>query len=96
MPAKIEITVKFSELPTPVTTTPQAITIQLTDGTITVQTSLRPKHWKKLTDAAAQFPLWVAALTGKPGKLTAASIELTEPNIQVFEKKPKEQLANKN
>ena len=95
MPAKIEVTVKFSELPTPITTTPQAITIQLTDGTVTVQTALRPKNWKKLTDAATQFPMWVAALTGKPGKLTANSIELTEANIQIFEKKPKEPTGDK-
>lgn len=95
MTAKIEITVKFSELPTPITTTPQAITIQLTDGTVAVNVSLRPKHWKKLTDASAQFPMWVAALTGKPGKLAANSIELTEPNVQVFEKKPKEPTGDK-
>jgi hypothetical protein len=41
-----------------------------------------------LEDAQANYPQWVAAIAGKMGEATATGFVL--PNIQVFEKKPKE------
>jgi hypothetical protein len=59
------------------------------------------KIWKKLTDAQANFPMWVAAMaplapraiSGQTGKVTADGFELEQPSIQVFEKKPKAEAA---
>ena len=89
MPGKLEVTIKFSELPTPVATTPQGVTLAIDCEPRVVKVSLRPKNWKKLNDAAAQYPMWVAALTGKMGPATKDGFELLDPALQVFEKKPK-------
>jgi hypothetical protein len=45
--------------------------------------------FKKLTDAQANYPMWVAAIAGKMGEATDNGFVLNEPNIQTFEKKPK-------
>ena len=52
--------------------------------------AVKPKVFKKLQDAQANFPMWVAAIAGKLGNATDDGFILDEPNIQVFEKKPKE------
>jgi hypothetical protein len=62
-----------------------------------VSISVKPKVWKKLTEAQANFLMWVAAIAplapkvigGQMGKGTADGFELEQPSIQVFEKKPK-------
>jgi hypothetical protein len=59
------------------------------DG-IAVTTTMRPKTWAKLEEAAAKWPSWVAAIAGKLGPLEGAGITLLEPAVQVFERKPKE------
>ena len=59
------------------------------DGRIFTAT-VKPKVFKKLEDAQANLPMWVAAIAGKLGNLTDKGFVLDEPNIQVFEKKPKE------
>jgi hypothetical protein len=63
-----------------------------TDNALVVAT-LRPKAWKKLTKAAEDWPQWVAALSGTLGAQVPTdkgpTIILQEPNLQVFEKKPK-------
>jgi hypothetical protein len=43
-----------------------------------------------LEDAQANYPQWVAAIAGKMGEANETGFVLLEPNIQVFEKKPKE------
>jgi hypothetical protein len=45
--------------------------------------------WKKLTEAQANFPMWVGAIAGQLGTMTPDGFILEQPNIQVFEKKPK-------
>lgn len=55
-----------------------------------ISVTVKPKVWKKLEDAQATFPLWVAAIAGKMGQATEKGFVLAEANIQVFEKKPKE------
>jgi hypothetical protein len=86
---KLELTIKINELP-------QAQTVENgwqrfeidCDGQI-ISVIVKPKVWKKLTDAQANYPQWVAAIAGKMGKATDKGFVLLEPNIQVFEKKPK-------
>ena len=46
--------------------------------------------FKKFEDAQANYPQWVAAIAGKLGNPTENGFVLDEPNIQVFEKKPKD------
>jgi hypothetical protein len=86
---KIEITIKINELP-------QSNTVENgwqqfdvdCDGRI-ISVTVKPKIWKKLTDAASSYPQWVAAIAGKLGQQTEQGFVLEEPNIQVFERKPK-------
>src|SRR4028118_2273046 len=88
---KLEVTIKINELPTDVQTNKDNWKIfQLDcDGRV-VSVTVKPKIWKKLEDAAANYPQWVAAIGGKMGESTPNGFVLSEPNIQVFEKKPKE------
>ncbi|MGA8896234.1 MAG: hypothetical protein WB539_13110 [Planktothrix agardhii] len=46
--------------------------------------------FKKLEEAQANFPMWVAAIAGKLGEATPNGFVLADPAIQVFEKKPKD------
>lgn len=87
---KLEVTIKISELPSAQTVENgwQQFEIDC-DGSV-VSVTLKPKVWKKLTDAQADYPVWVAAITGKMGELTGNGFVLLEPNVQTFEKKPKE------
>ncbi len=86
---KLEMTIKINELPQTKTIENgwQQFEIDC-DGRI-VSVTVKPKMWKKLTDAAANYPQWVAASAGKMGEATENGFVLTEPNIQTFEKKPK-------
>ncbi|MHC5917268.1 MAG: fertility inhibition FinO-like protein [Nostoc sp.] len=89
IPGKLEITIKINELP-------QSNIVENgwqqfendCDGRI-ISITVKPKIWKKLTDAASNYPQWVAAIAGKLGQQTDNGFVLEEPNIQVFERKPK-------
>lgn len=86
---KLEISVKINELPQAKTTADgwQQFEIDC-DGRI-ISVTVKPKVWKKLTDAKTNYPQWVAAIAGKLGEATNDGFMLLEPNIQTFEKKPK-------
>jgi len=87
---KLELTIKISELPNAATVENGWKSFEIDcDGQI-ISVTLKPKMFKKLEDAQANFPMWVAAVAGKMGQLTDKGFVLVEPNIQVFEKKPKE------
>ncbi len=90
-PGKMEITIKINEFPTDVKTVENGWKqFELDcDGRL-VSISVRPKVFKKLEQAQADFPMWVAAIAGKMGELTQTGFVLDQPNIQVFERKPKE------
>ncbi len=90
VPGRLEITIKITELPSAriVENGWKAFDIDC-DGQI-VAVTVKPKLWKKLEDAQANFPMWVAAITGKMGQKGKNGFVLDEPAIQVFEKKPKE------
>ena len=87
---KLELTIKISEFPSDVKTESNLKTFEIDcDGQI-ISVAVKPKMFKKLEDAQANFPMWVAAVAGKMGQPTDKGFVLAEPNIQVFEKKPKE------
>ncbi len=89
-PGKLELTIKINELPTTQSTDNgwQSFEVDC-DGRI-VSITVKPKIWKKLEEAQANYPQWVAAISGKMGEATDQGFILNDPNIQVFEKKPKE------
>lgn len=87
---KLELTIKINEFPADVETVENGwkqFSVQ-TDGGM-VQVKVKPKVFKKLEDAQANFPQWIAAIAGKMGDRTSDGFVLNEPNIQVFERKPK-------
>ncbi|NCU20326.1 Fertility inhibition FinO-like protein [Candidatus Falkowbacteria bacterium] len=92
VPGRLELTVKFTQLPKPVELK-SGMKIGIQAEKNLVITTLPPKTWKKLIKAASDWPEWVAAMTGKLGAQVTTdmgtAILLEEPNLQVFEKKPK-------
>jgi hypothetical protein len=54
-----------------------------------VSVTVKPKIWKNLEDAVANYSQWVAAISGKMDESTSNDFVLSEPSIQVFEKKSK-------
>lgn len=89
VPGKLEVTIKFNALPKPLTLQSGFKFGIDADGKL-ISITVKPKVWKKLTDAAAQWPSWVATLTGKMGQTMKDGFELLDPAVQVFEKKGKE------
>ncbi|PAX60231.1 fertility inhibition FinO-like protein [Brunnivagina elsteri] len=87
---KLEVTLKISELPVAQTLENGWQEFEIDCDRLVVSVTVKPKVWKKLTDAQANYPLWIAAISGKMGDLTDKGFALLEPNIQTFEKKPKE------
>ncbi|MBD2505013.1 fertility inhibition FinO-like protein [Anabaena azotica] len=86
---KLELTIKINELPEAQTVENNWQQFEIDcDGRI-ITVTVKPKMWKKLTDAANNYPQWVAAISGKLGQQTEHGFVLIEPNIQVFERKPK-------
>jgi hypothetical protein len=90
VPGKLEITVKINTMPTDVSIDANGWRSFVADcdrARVTIR--LRPRVWNKLTQAAAEWPLWIASITGAMGPSTAEGFELGEPNLQVFERKAK-------
>ena len=86
---KLELTIKISELPEVKTVENGLQHFELDcDGRI-FSVTVKPKMWKKLTDAQANWTMWVAAIAGQLGTMTPNGFMLEQPSIQVFEKKPK-------
>ncbi len=88
---KMELTIKINEFPTDVRTVENGwkqFDLDC-DGQL-VSIKVKPKVFKKLEEAQANYPMWVAAIAGKMGQPTQVGFVLEQPNIQVFERKPKE------
>lgn len=88
----LELTVKFSQLPTPVPVkTGMKVGFRTESGLI--ETIILPKSWKKLARAAQEYPQWAAVLTGKLGGQSNSAkgpvFVLVQPACQIYEKKPK-------
>lgn len=91
IPGKLEIVIKISEFPADVKTVEnnwKQFEIDCEGKVVSV--TVKPKVFKKLEDAKANYPMWVAAIAGKMGAATEKGFVLNEPSIQTFEKKPKE------
>jgi len=86
---KLEIIIKINELPESKTVENGWQQFEIDCEGRIISVTLKPKVWKKLTDAQANYPQWVGAIAGKMGEATENGFVLNEPNIQVFEKKPK-------
>ena len=92
---KLELTIKINEFPSDIKTTEngwKSFVLDCDGRIFTV--SVRPKVFKKLEDAQANYHNWVAAIAGKLGEATENGFILESANIQVFEKKPKEPKPN--
>lgn len=86
VPGRLELTVKFSELPQPLPVQGGLkIGIQTGEGIVTA--ILPPKMWRKLEQAAQDHSHWVAALSGSLARFTDEEISLKHPTVQVFERK---------
>ena len=86
MPGRLELTVKFSELPQPLPVqSGLKIGVQTAEGTVTA--ILPAKVWKKFEQAAQTYPHWVAALSGSLERFKDGEIALQHPVLPVFEKK---------
>lgn len=88
---KLEVTIKINQLPSEVTTNKNGWKEFLVElGARSAQVALRPRMWAKLEEAAAKFPHWIGVISGQMGEdLTKGCFRLLEPNLQVFEYKPK-------
>jgi hypothetical protein len=100
---KLEVAIKINELPQSniVENGWQQFEIDCDGRIITI--IVKPKIYKKLTDAASNYPQGVAAMSndkprsvyaGKLGQQTENGFVLEEPNIQVFERKPKTEVVS--
>lgn len=88
---KLELTIKINEFPVDVQTIENGHKqFDIDTGEQIVTVSLKPKIFKKLEQAQENYPMWVAAIAGQMGEKTDSGFILKEPNVQTFEKKPKE------
>ncbi len=90
-PGKLELTIKINEFPADVQTIENGwkeFELDCEGQLVTIK--VKPKVFKKLEQAQADYPMWVAAIAGKMGEPTENGFVLDQPNIQVFERKPKE------
>ncbi|HEY9614689.1 fertility inhibition FinO-like protein [Allocoleopsis sp.] len=90
-PGKLELTIKINEMPADVRTVENGwkeFDLDC-DGQL-IRIKVKPKVFKKLEQAQESYPTWVAAIAGKMGEQLEGGFMLDQPNIQVFERKPKE------
>jgi hypothetical protein len=91
IPGKLELTVKLNQFPDPVAVVQDGwkqFTVDCGPGR-EVTVTMRPKMFAKLEAVHAKGVEWVAAVAGQLGPATPTGFVLTEPNLQVFERKPK-------
>ena len=88
---KLELTIKINSFPEDVRTVENGWKrFELDCDGVIVSITVKPKIFKKLEDAVANYPLWVAAITGKMGSRTKDGFVLENASITTFERKPKE------
>jgi hypothetical protein len=92
VPGRLELTAKFSELPRPLPVQGGLkIGVQTGEGIVTA--ILPAKVWRKLEQAARDYPQWVAALSGSLERFADGEIALKHPALQIFEKKARPEAA---
>ena len=86
VPGRLELVAKFSELRQPLPVQGGVkIGVQTAEGTVTA--ILPAKVWRKLEQAAKDYPQWVAALSGSLERFAEGEIALKHPALQIFERK---------
>ena len=85
----LELTIKIKDMPEAQTVTNGWKQCDIDCDGVVVTITIKPKVWKKLEEAQAAYPQWVAAIKGKLGQRTAKGFMLDEVGIQAFEKKAK-------
>ncbi|HEY9830868.1 MAG TPA: fertility inhibition FinO-like protein [Stenomitos sp.] len=88
---KLELTIKINKFPEDVRTVENGwreFDLDCDGRSVTVK--VKPKVFKKLEQAQESYPMWVAAIAGRMGEATSSGFLLDQPNIQTFERKPKE------
>lgn len=89
-PAKLEVVIKFSELPADITTDKNGWKhFSLDCSGVAVSVVMRPKNWNKIDAATKNWPSWVAALAGNLRIDGPNQLSLPEAQVQVFERKIK-------
>jgi hypothetical protein len=92
--ARAEITLKFNELPETKPSANKKVEITLIDlNGVTFTTLINAKSWRKAEADAAAFSEWGGAVSGKLGQRTADGFDVVEAGVRIFEKKPKESVA---
>jgi len=88
---KLEVTIKINQLPSEVTTTKNGWKeFQVELGSRSAIIAMRPRLWTRMEEASRAFPHWIAVITGQMGEdVSQGCFRLLEPNVQVFEYKPK-------
>ncbi|HEY9693746.1 MAG TPA: hypothetical protein V6D15_16190 [Oculatellaceae cyanobacterium] len=88
---KLELTIKINSFPEDVKTVENNWKhFELDCDGVMVSITVKPKIFKKLEDAVANYPMWVAAIAGKMGSRTENGFVLENASITTFERKPKE------
>lgn len=89
-PAKLEVLIKFSELPADITVDKNGWKhFSLDCSGVSVAVVMRPKNWNKIDAASKNWPAWVAALAGTLRVDGPNQLSLPEAQVQVFERKQK-------
>ncbi|NEP03245.1 MAG: fertility inhibition FinO-like protein [Symploca sp. SIO2E9] len=83
---RLEITIKINQLPS-VKIEGKWYQFEVDCLGLIVQVAVKSKTWKKLEQAEADYPQWVAVITGKLGEQTHQGFVLEQAGVQVFEKK---------
>jgi hypothetical protein len=89
IPGKLDVTLKINELPEAKPASAQTMLFAVQADGRTVVVEVKNKMWNNLKAAAANYPQWVAAITGKMGEGVKGGFRLDGPAMQIFEKKPK-------
>ncbi len=89
---RLELTVKFSQLPEAVRVK-SGFKIGIQTDNLLITATLPTRAWNRLQKANNEWPLWMAALSGQYGSQVKTALGpmlvLEKPALQVFEKKPK-------
>jgi hypothetical protein len=90
VPGRLDITLKISQLPQAQKLKDGWKRFFVQAGDVRVMVTVRPKVFERLVQAQARYPLWIAFITGQMGVSTGGRhFQLEQPNLQVFERKPK-------
>ena len=86
VPGRLELTVKFSDLPQPLRVQ-DGLKIGVQTGMGIVTALLPVQVWRTLERAAQDYPRWGAVLSGALDRFADGEIALKHPTLRVFEKK---------